>query len=61
MARQLLTCRRSTIPYHHTRPMESPLIGEVTHFQFHHDQHVDDGTILQAREPMEDLVQVEYP
>jgi len=41
--------------------VEFPLIGEVAHFQFPHDQHVDDGTILQAREPMEDLAPVEYP
>ena len=61
MARQLLTYHWSTIPYHRTRPVEFPLIGEVTHFQFRHHQHLDDGTNLQAREPLEALTPVEQP
>ena len=61
MARQLLTYRRSTVPYYCTRPVEFPLIGEVTHFQFRHHQHLDDGTNLQAGEPLEALAPVEQP
>jgi len=61
MARQLLTCRRSSVRYHRNRPIEFPLTGETSHFQFHRSQRVDNGTSLLVGGPAEEVPPQEQP